>query len=158
MTSSGGSLLCNNKTDRQETRSERLWVDLQNKIDMSIINSFKLSLKIINNTTNKSIARVRAFARFPYLPCSWQEIGEGKLSCGQNQITETFLVRKSNLDIKFHMTIIKSNFYGPSTCLFLSFVNQINFTCHYIILNNGIPKSNSSIFPRSKGYITQYTP
>ena len=29
---------------------------------------------------------------------------------------------------------------------------------HYIILNNGILKSNSSIFPRSEGYITQYTP
>ena len=29
---------------------------------------------------------------------------------------------------------------------------------HYIILNNGILKSNSSVFPRSEGYITQYTP
>ena len=29
---------------------------------------------------------------------------------------------------------------------------------HYIILNNGILKSNSSVFPRSKGYISQYTP
>ena len=29
---------------------------------------------------------------------------------------------------------------------------------HYINLNNGILKSNSSIFPRSEGYITQYTP
>ena len=29
---------------------------------------------------------------------------------------------------------------------------------HYIILNNEILKSNSSIFPRSEGYITQYTP
>ena len=31
-------------------------------------------------------------------------------------------------------------------------------SCHYILLNNGILKSNSSIFPRSEGYITQYTP
>ena len=29
---------------------------------------------------------------------------------------------------------------------------------HYIILNNEILKSNSSIFPQSEGYITQYTP
>ena len=29
---------------------------------------------------------------------------------------------------------------------------------HYIILNNIILRSNSSIFPRSKEYITQYTP
>ena len=29
---------------------------------------------------------------------------------------------------------------------------------HYIILNNGILKSNSSVFTRSKGYISQYTP
>ena len=29
---------------------------------------------------------------------------------------------------------------------------------HYIILNNGILKSNTSIFPHSEGYITQYTP
>ena len=29
---------------------------------------------------------------------------------------------------------------------------------HYIILINWILKSNSSIFPRSEGYITQYTP
>ena len=29
---------------------------------------------------------------------------------------------------------------------------------HYIILNNGILKLYSSIFPRSEGYITQYTP
>ena len=29
---------------------------------------------------------------------------------------------------------------------------------HYIILNNGILKSNSTIYPRSEGYITQYTP
>ena len=29
---------------------------------------------------------------------------------------------------------------------------------HYIILNNGILKSNSSLFPRSEGYISQYTP
>ena len=28
----------------------------------------------------------------------------------------------------------------------------------YIILNNGILKSNSSLFPQSEGYITQYTP
>ena len=32
------------------------------------------------------------------------------------------------------------------------------FTVHYIIHNNGILKSNTTIFPRSKGYITQYTP
>ena len=29
---------------------------------------------------------------------------------------------------------------------------------HYIICNNGILKTNSSIFPRSEGYITHYTP
>ena len=29
---------------------------------------------------------------------------------------------------------------------------------HYIILNNAILKSNSSIFPQSEGYIKQYTP
>ena len=29
---------------------------------------------------------------------------------------------------------------------------------HYIILNNGILKSKSTIFPRSEGYITQHTP
>ena len=29
---------------------------------------------------------------------------------------------------------------------------------HYILLNTGVLKSNSSIFPRSEGYITQYTP
>ena len=29
---------------------------------------------------------------------------------------------------------------------------------HYIILNNRILKLNSSIFPWSEGYITQYTP
>ena len=29
---------------------------------------------------------------------------------------------------------------------------------HYIILNNGRLKSNSSIIPRSEGYTTQYTP
>ena len=28
---------------------------------------------------------------------------------------------------------------------------------HYIILNNGILKSKSSIFPQSNEYITQYT-
>ena len=32
------------------------------------------------------------------------------------------------------------------------------YIVHYIIINNGILKSNSSIFPRSEGYITQYTP
>ena len=32
------------------------------------------------------------------------------------------------------------------------------YISHYIILNIGILKSNSSIFPRSEGYITQYTP
>ena len=32
------------------------------------------------------------------------------------------------------------------------------FISHYIILNNGILKSYSLICPRSKGYITQYTP
>ena len=31
-------------------------------------------------------------------------------------------------------------------------------TLHYIFLNNGILKLNSSIFPQSEGYITQYTP
>ena len=31
------------------------------------------------------------------------------------------------------------------------------FIVNYIILNNGILKSNSTIFPQSKGYITQYT-
>ena len=34
----------------------------------------------------------------------------------------------------------------------------IFFIVHYIILNNGILKSDSSIFPRSEEYITQYTP
>ena len=33
-----------------------------------------------------------------------------------------------------------------------------SITNHFIILNDGILKSNSSIFPRSEGYITQYTP
>ena len=32
------------------------------------------------------------------------------------------------------------------------------FTVHYIIHNNGILKSNTTIFPWSEGYITQYTP
>ena len=31
-------------------------------------------------------------------------------------------------------------------------------TLHYIILTNGILKSNSSVFPRSEGFISQYTP
>ena len=31
-------------------------------------------------------------------------------------------------------------------------------TGHYIILDNGILKSNSSVFPRSEGFISQYTP
>ena len=35
---------------------------------------------------------------------------------------------------------------------------ELSSIVHYIILNNGILKSNSSIFPRSEGYITQYTP
>ena len=30
--------------------------------------------------------------------------------------------------------------------------------CHYIILTNGILKTNTLIFPWSEGYITQYTP
>ena len=30
--------------------------------------------------------------------------------------------------------------------------------CHYIILNNGILKSNSSIFPRSKGILHSTLP
>ena len=34
----------------------------------------------------------------------------------------------------------------------------LTYIIHYIILNNGILKSNSSIFSRSKGYITEYTP
>ena len=29
---------------------------------------------------------------------------------------------------------------------------------HYIILNNGILRSNSSVYPRSEVYISQYTP
>ena len=29
---------------------------------------------------------------------------------------------------------------------------------HYIILNNGILRSNTSVFPQSEGYISQYTP
>ena len=42
---------------------------------------------------------------------------------------------------------------------FQSIVNEkVNCcACHYIILNNGILKSNSSIFSWSEGYITQYT-
>ena len=35
---------------------------------------------------------------------------------------------------------------------------QQTYNEHYIILNNEILNSNSSIFPQSKGYITQYTP
>ena len=35
---------------------------------------------------------------------------------------------------------------------------KLKYTTHYIILNNGILKLNSLIFPRSEGYITQYTP
>ena len=30
-------------------------------------------------------------------------------------------------------------------------------TVHYIILKNGVLRSNSLIFPWSEGYITQYT-
>ena len=29
---------------------------------------------------------------------------------------------------------------------------------HYIILNNGILKSNALVFPQSEGFISQYTP
>ena len=32
------------------------------------------------------------------------------------------------------------------------------FIRHYIILKNGILKSNCSVFPQSEGYISQYTP
>ena len=42
--------------------------------------------------------------------------------------------------------------------LMLGFEVSIVDILYYIILNNGILKSNSTIFPRSKGYITQYTP
>ena len=60
--------------------------------------------------------------------------------------------------------------FGPryDPCLFMytkDYLVRIEFTqskvectLHYIILNNGILKSNSSKFPRSEGYITQYTP
>ena len=45
-----------------------------------------------------------------------------------------------------------------STKRFLEKEKTITNILHYIILSNGILTSNSSIFPRSKGYITQYTP
>ena len=35
---------------------------------------------------------------------------------------------------------------------------NIVYISHYIIHNNGILKSNSSVFPQSEGYILQYTP
>ena len=55
---------------------------------------------------------------------------------------------------------------GQYGCLYCTTVQCSAVQCsavqcsavHYIILNNGILKSNSSIFPKSKGYITQYTP
>ena len=47
---------------------------------------------------------------------------------------------------------------GPSTRVFLPLLNMSEKIVHYIILNNGILKSNSSVFPRSDGYISQYTP
>ena len=40
----------------------------------------------------------------------------------------------------------------------LRYVAGCSCILHYIILNNGILKSNSTIFPQSEGYITQYTP
>ena len=46
---------------------------------------------------------------------------------------------------------IRANFYSTSG-------GYEDYTYHYIILNNGILKSNSSIFPQSEGYITHYTP
>ena len=54
---------------------------------------------------------------------------------------------------------------GQWTVLYCTVVHSLGVrvaggacTVHYIILNNGILISNSSIFPRSKGYITLYTP
>ena len=42
-------------------------------------------------------------------------------------------------------------------CVVLIRIHFILFIVHYIILNNGILKSNSLVFPWSEGYISQYT-
>ena len=39
----------------------------------------------------------------------------------------------------------------------LNCISSWQYIIHYIILNNGILKSNSSVFSRSKGYISHYT-
>ena len=43
-------------------------------------------------------------------------------------------------------------------CLVLIWLQNIMFTCQYIILNNGILKFNTSVFSSSERYISQYTP
>ena len=53
---------------------------------------------------------------------------------------------------------------SPNMDTVYTYIQYIQYTVysiqyiHYILLNNGILKSNSLIFPRSEGYITQYTP
>ena len=57
-----------------------------------------------------------------------------------------------------HLSMNLSQFLCPLQFLVSALGRDEGYTVHYIILNNGILKSNSSIFPRSEWYITQYTP
>ena len=59
------------------------------------------------------------------------------------------------------MTVHKRDVDLPNlTSTLLSYLKEgeeVKEKSHYVILNNGILKSNSSIFPWSKGYITVHS-
>ena len=78
------------------------------------------------------------------LQCVSAQYGRIYLQCVLAQYGETFLCK----------SMLPLNCVQQSLCYSALQLNMV----HYIILKNGILKSNSSIFPRSEGYITQYTP
>ena len=100
------------------------------------------------------------------------------ITCPQNRVkinqTNTMSQEKINTNIvhKYFLHLweqlcwLQASMWFSNVKVVISFIGQslkgglcmINDSIHYIILNNGILKSNSLIFPRSEGYITQYTP
>ena len=82
----------------------------------------------------------------------WEEEGEGE---GRSNLGEALALTAIThellgLGVEQSMVGVISPYWAQ--------VKRTLLYRHYIIPNNGILKSNSSIFPQSEGYITQYTP
>ena len=86
--------------------------------------------------------------------CYQRALNVSRVTCHMSDVT----CHMSHVNIYIYFFLQSGEAYRWRVCYQRGLPRLVLIRIHYIIPNNGILKTNSSIFPRSEGYITQYTP